>query len=53
MKIIIHQGIDQIGGCITVITTDNAKFLIDLSQNLTDGEGYNTLRKLYHKLVPL
>ena len=39
MKIIIHRGIDQIGGCITEIATDNARILIDLGQNLPDGEG--------------
>lgn len=39
MNIIIHRGIDQIGGCITEIATDNAKILIDLGQNLPDGEG--------------
>ena len=38
MRITIHRGIDQIGGCITEIATDNAKFLIDLGQNLPDGE---------------
>ena len=39
MKITIHRGIDQIGGCITEITTDKARILIDLGQNLPDGEG--------------
>ena len=39
MRITIHRGIDQIGGCITEIATDNAKILIDLGQNLPDGEG--------------
>jgi len=39
MKITIHRGISQIGGCITEIATDNAKILIDLGQNLPDGEG--------------
>lgn len=39
MKIIIHRGIDQIGGCITEIATDNAQILIDLGQNLPNGEG--------------
>ncbi len=39
MKITIHRGIDQIGGCITEIATDNARILIDLGQNLPDGEG--------------
>lgn len=39
MKIVIHRGIDQIGGCITEIGTENARILIDLGQNLPDGEG--------------
>lgn len=39
MKITIHRGIDQIGGCITEIATENARILIDLGQNLPDGEG--------------
>lgn len=39
MKITIHRGIDQIGGCITEIATDNARILIDLGQNLPNGEG--------------
>jgi len=39
MEIIIHRGIDQIGGCITEIATDNTRILIDLGQNLPDGEG--------------
>ena len=39
MKITIHRGINQIGGCITEIATDNTRILIDLGQNLPDGEG--------------
>jgi len=39
MKIIIHRGINQIGGCITEISTNRARILIDLGQNLPDGEG--------------
>src|SRR5664280_246334 len=39
MQITIHRGIDQIGGCITEIATAKAKILIDLGQNLPDGEG--------------
>ncbi len=39
MKIIVHRGIDQIGGCITEISTDKARVLIDLGQNLPNGEG--------------
>lgn len=39
MKIIVHRGIDQIGGCITEISTVKARILIDLGQNLPNGEG--------------
>jgi ribonuclease J len=39
MRITIHRGIDQIGGCITEIATNKAKVLIDLGQNLPDGDG--------------
>lgn len=39
MKITIHRGIDQIGGCITEIATFKARILIDLGQNLPDGKG--------------
>lgn len=39
MRITIHRGIDQIGGCITEISTSEARILIDLGQNLPDGEG--------------
>lgn len=39
MTITIHRGIDQIGGCITEIATNKARILIDLGQNLPDGEG--------------
>ncbi|MCE5175498.1 MAG: MBL fold metallo-hydrolase [Bacteroidales bacterium] len=40
MKIIIHRGIDQIGGCITEISTERTRILIDLGQNLPNGEGH-------------
>ena len=39
MKIIIHRGINQIGGCITEIATENTRILIDLGENLPDNEG--------------
>ena len=39
MKIIIHRGINQIGGCITEIATNKTRILIDLGQNLPNGEG--------------
>ena len=37
MKITIHRGAHQIGGCITEIKSDNAKILIDLGANLPDS----------------
>ena len=39
MKIIIHRGIDQIGGCITEIATDKTRIFIDFGQNLPNGDG--------------
>jgi ribonuclease J len=39
LKITIHRGIDQIGGCITEIASSKNRILIDLGQNLPDGEG--------------
>ena len=39
MHITIHRGIDQIGGCITEIESNNGtKILIDLGHNLPDGD---------------
>ena len=39
MKITIHRGIDQIGGCITEIESSNGtKILIDLGHSLPDGD---------------
>ena len=38
MKITIHRGAHQIGGCITEIKSGNAKILIDLGANLPDSE---------------
>ena len=39
MKITIHRGINQIGGCITEIATDKTKIMIDLGQNLPNNKG--------------
>ena len=39
MNIIIHRGINQIGGCITEIATDNTKIIIDLGSNLPGCQG--------------
>lgn len=48
MHITIHRGIDQIGGCITEIESNNGtKILIDLGHNLPDGDqpSYDPLDK--------
>lgn len=39
MKRTIHRGINQIGGCITEIASNKTRILIDLGQNLPDGDG--------------
>ena len=40
MKITIHRGINQIGGCITGIqSSSGTKILIDLGHNLPDADG--------------
>ena len=40
MKITIHRGLNQIGGCITEIQSlSGTKILIDLGHNLPDGSG--------------
>ncbi len=39
MKIIIHRGINQIGGCITEIQSGDDRILIDLGSNLPGTEG--------------
>ena len=39
MRITVHRGINQIGGCITEIATTSSKILIDLGGNLPDGDG--------------
>ena len=39
MTITIHRGINQIGGCITEITSaKGSKILIDLGHNLPEGD---------------
>ena len=40
MKITIHRGINQIGGCITeILSSSGTKILIDLGHNLPDADG--------------
>lgn len=37
MKIIIHRGTHQIGGCVTEISTDNSKIFIDFGSDLPNS----------------
>ena len=39
MKITIHRGANQIGGCITEIATNTTRILIDFGLNLPNNEG--------------
>lgn len=40
MKIVIHRGTNQIGGCLTeIISYSGTKILIDIGANLPDSEG--------------
>lgn len=41
MKITIHRGLEQIGGCITEISTETSRVFIDMGQNLP-GNGEQT-----------
>ncbi len=50
----IHRGINQIGGCITEISTDTSRIFIDLGDNLpgtpdelTDGEKQEYVNRLF------
>ena len=38
MNITIHRGANQIGGCITEISSDNCKLLIDFGSNLPGNQ---------------
>lgn len=36
VSIVVHRGIDQIGGCITEISTKSSRVFVDFGQNLPD-----------------
>lgn len=38
MKITVHRGLEQIGGCITEIGTATSRIFIDFGQNLPGNE---------------
>lgn len=38
VAITVHRGIDQIGGCITEISTDTSRVFVDFGQNLPGSE---------------
>ena len=56
MNIKVHRGLDQIGGCITEISTETSRVFIDFGQNLP-GNGEPTTPEEFwsyfdHKLYP-
>ncbi len=50
MKIQIHRGLNQIGGCITEISTETSRVFIDMGQNLP-GCGVQTTEEEDAKMV--
>ena len=44
MNIKIHRGLEQIGGCITEISTENSRVFIDMGQNLESTDAAGTLQ---------
>ena len=50
MNIKIHRGLDQIGGCITEISTATSRIFIDMGQNLP-GIGSPTTPEDDQKMV--
>ncbi len=50
MKIEIHRGLEQIGGCITEISTKTSRVFIDMGQNLP-GNGEQTTPEQDKKMV--
>ena len=50
MTITIHRGLDQIGGCITEISTDSSRVFIDMGQNLP-GNGEQTTPEQDREMV--
>lgn len=45
MNIIIHRGIDQIGGCITEISTRTSRIFIDMGENLSGEDNMSNADK--------
>lgn len=50
MNIQIHRGLDQIGGCITEISTETSRIFIDFGQNLP-GNGEKTTPEQDREMV--
>lgn len=46
MKIIIHRGTRQIGGCVTEISTENSKVFIDFGSDLPDSGSTDPLKQV-------
>ena len=43
MIINIHRGLEQIGGCITEISTETSRVFIDMGQNLPGNGDYGVI----------
>ena len=50
MNIKVHRGLEQIGGCITEISTATSRIFIDMGQNLP-GNGEATTPEQDQKMV--
>ena len=50
MNIKVHRGLEQIGGCITEISTETSRVFIDMGQNLP-GNGEVTTPEQDRKMV--
>ena len=50
MNIIVHRGLEQIGGCITEVSTETSRVFIDMGQNLP-GNGPETTPDEDRKMV--
>ena len=51
MTITFHRGLDQIGGCITEISTATSRIFVDMGQNLP-GNGEKTTPAQDKEMAP-
>ena len=57
MNIKIHRGLDQIGGCITEISTDTSRVFIDFGQRIPEqvkaNPKYKDMRDMFQNVVDI